>query len=55
MMRATNRIFLLLPCILLLTTSGCNSQQNAIMSNDPNFDPSAVFLDPRWKEMKKVD
>ena len=26
-----------------------------IMSNDPNFDPSAVFLDPRWKEMKRTD
>jgi hypothetical protein len=25
-----------------------------IMTNDPNFDPSSVFLDPRWKEMKKV-
>jgi hypothetical protein len=26
-----------------------------IMSNDPNFDPSSVFKDQRWKEMKKVD
>lgn len=25
-----------------------------IMTNDPNFDPSSVFLDQRWKEMKKV-
>ena len=28
-MSATNSFFLLLPCILLLTTTGCNSQQNA--------------------------
>jgi hypothetical protein len=26
-----------------------------IMSDDPNFDPSSVFQDQRWKEMKKVD
>lgn len=26
-----------------------------IMSNNSNFDPSAVFLDQRWQEMKKVD
>lgn len=26
-----------------------------IMSNSPNFDPSSVFQDQRWKEMKKVD
>ncbi|HRO69606.1 MAG TPA: hypothetical protein PK951_04475, partial [Chitinophagaceae bacterium] len=26
-----------------------------IMSNNPNFDPSSVFQDSRWKEMKKVD
>lgn len=26
-----------------------------IMSNNPNFDPAAVFLDQNWKEMKKVD
>jgi len=25
-----------------------------IMSDNPNFDPSSVFLDQRWKEMKKV-
>ncbi len=25
-----------------------------IMSNNPNFDPSSVFQDQRWKEMKKV-
>lgn len=26
-----------------------------IMTDNPNFDPSSVFLDPRWKEMKKVN
>ncbi|CAN5326791.1 hypothetical protein BH09BAC4_BH09BAC4_42230 [soil metagenome] len=26
-----------------------------IMSNNPNFDPSTVFQDQQWKEMKKVD
>ncbi|MEO9020901.1 MAG: hypothetical protein ABI237_14730 [Ginsengibacter sp.] len=26
-----------------------------IMSNNPNFDPSSLFQDQRWKEMKKVD
>ncbi len=26
-----------------------------IMSDDPNFDPSSVFQDQRWKEMKKVE
>lgn len=26
-----------------------------IMSDNPNFDPSAIFQDQRWKEMKKVD
>jgi len=26
-----------------------------IMTNSPNFDPSSVFQDQRWKEMKKVD
>lgn len=26
-----------------------------IMTNNPNFDPSSVFLDQRWKEMRKVD
>ncbi|MBL7699000.1 MAG: hypothetical protein JNK79_12625 [Chitinophagaceae bacterium] len=26
-----------------------------IMTNNPNFDPAAVFLDNRWKEMRKVD
>ncbi len=26
-----------------------------IMSDDPNFDPSSVFQDQRWKEMKRVD
>jgi hypothetical protein len=26
-----------------------------IMSNSPNFDPSSVFQDQSWKEMKKVD
>jgi hypothetical protein len=26
-----------------------------IMSNDPNFDPSSVFQDQRWKEMKQVE
>jgi hypothetical protein len=26
-----------------------------IMTNNPNFDPSSVFLDQRWKEMKRVD
>lgn len=26
-----------------------------IMSDNPNFDPSSVFQDQRWKEMKKVD
>jgi len=26
-----------------------------IMSNSPNFDPSSVLQDNRWKEMKKVD
>jgi len=26
-----------------------------IMSDDPNFDPSSVFQDQSWKEMKKVD
>lgn len=26
-----------------------------IMSNNSGFDPSSVFVDPRWKEMKKVD
>lgn len=26
-----------------------------IMTNNPNFDPSAVLLDNRWKEMQKVD
>lgn len=26
-----------------------------IMTNNPNFDPAAVFLDNRWKEMQKVD
>lgn len=26
-----------------------------IMSDNPNFDPSAVLQDQRWKEMKKVD
>lgn len=26
-----------------------------IMTNSPNFDPSSVLQDQRWKEMKKVD
>jgi L-lactate utilization protein LutC len=26
-----------------------------IMSDNPNFDPSSVFQDQRWQEMKKVD
>ncbi len=26
-----------------------------IMSNNPNFDPSSVFQDPRWKQMRQVD
>ena len=26
-----------------------------IMSDNPNFDPSSVFRDQRWKEMKKVE
>lgn len=26
-----------------------------ILSNNPNFDPSSVFLDNRWSEMKKVE
>ncbi len=26
-----------------------------MMSDNPNFDPSSVFQDQRWKEMKKVD
>ncbi len=26
-----------------------------IMSDNPNFDPSSVFSDQRWKEMKKVE
>lgn len=26
-----------------------------IMSDNPNFDPSSVFQDQRWKEMKKVN
>jgi hypothetical protein len=26
-----------------------------ILSNSPNFDPSSVFQDQRWQEMKKVD
>ena len=26
-----------------------------IMSDNPNFDPSSVFQDQRWKEMKKID
>lgn len=26
-----------------------------ILSNNPNFDPSSVFQDQRWKEMKQVD
>ena len=26
-----------------------------IMSDNPNFDPSSVFQDQQWKEMKKVD
>ncbi|WP_153799295.1 hypothetical protein [Foetidibacter luteolus] len=26
-----------------------------IMSNNPNFDPSSVLQDNRWKEMRKVD
>lgn len=26
-----------------------------IMSDNPNFDPSSVFQDQRWKEMKQVD
>lgn len=26
-----------------------------IMSDNPNFDPSSVFQDQRWKEMKRVD
>jgi len=25
-----------------------------IMSDNPNFDPAAVFLDNKWKEMKRV-
>lgn len=25
-----------------------------ILSNNPNFDPSSVFQDQRWKEMKVV-
>src|SRR6218665_291617 len=28
---------------------------NFIMTNNPNIDPSSVFQDQRWKEMKKVD
>lgn len=28
---------------------------NFILSDNPNFDPSSVFQDQRWKEMKKVD
>ena len=27
---------------------------NFILSNNPNFDPSSVFQDQRWKEMKVV-
>ncbi|MCA0348883.1 MAG: hypothetical protein LCH35_06450 [Bacteroidetes bacterium] len=26
-----------------------------IMSDNPNFNPSSVFQDQRWKEMKKVE
>lgn len=26
-----------------------------IMTNNPNFDPAAVFLDNRWKEMQKIE
>lgn len=26
-----------------------------IMSDNPNFDPSSVFQDQQWKEMKKVE
>jgi len=26
-----------------------------VLTNSPNFDPSSVFRDQRWKEMKKVD
>lgn len=28
---------------------------NFIMTNNPNLDPSSVFQDQRWKEMKKVE
>lgn len=32
-----------------------NDGTRFLMTNDPNFDPSSVFQDQRWKEMKKVD
>lgn len=32
-----------------------NDGSRYILSNSPNFDPSSVFQDQRWKEMKKVD
>jgi hypothetical protein len=28
---------------------------NFLMTDSPNFDPAAVFLDSSWKEMKRVD
>jgi hypothetical protein len=28
---------------------------NFLMTDSPNFDPAAVFLDSNWKEMKRVD
>ncbi|MCG2613761.1 hypothetical protein LZZ85_05695 [Terrimonas sp. NA20] len=28
---------------------------NYVMTNSPNVDPSSIFQDQRWKEMKKVD
>ncbi len=27
---------------------------NFLMSNNPNLDPSSVFKDQNWKQMKKV-
>jgi hypothetical protein len=32
-----------------------NDGSSFIMSDNPNFDPSSVFQDQSWKEMKKVD
>src|SRR5690606_23515501 len=31
-----------------------NDGTSFILSDNPNFDPSSVFRDQRWKEMKKV-